>query len=501
MKQAARLISGALAGVFLFAVSDVYTLEPEAREELAAELEEIFSDHAYDNAIWGIEVVSVDGDVVYERNSGKGMVPASNLKLFTTAAAVELLGAGYTYETRLEMTGNVTEDGVLEGDIVIVGSGDPSLGAWHPDENNNAQRVFDGWVSAMKEAGIQTIAGDIVGDGRYFTEEYISGDWDYYDLPYWYAAGSSGLAIEENAFRTTITAAEEVGEKPTITWNPDTAYITIENSVETVAEGGKKNADIVWRKTEGNHFLYDRTIPVGEAINERGSIWDGARYAAFLLKERLAKEEIEVLGDAVNIRDLYDAWRIDKAEDRAVLAVTASPPLSDIITTTNRVSHNLFADMIVRTLGAEKKNEGSFDAGTDVVRDWLKEIGAPAADQFQMVDGSGLAQSNFIQPRQMTHMLVYMSTKAKEGQAFKESMSVGGESGWVSRRFKGTAAEGGKVRAKTGYIGSMRALSGYVTNQSGEEFAFSMICNRYAGSSRGVDELIDKAVVLIAESE
>ncbi len=473
------------------------TAAAASREQLGKELDGIFNQEAFSNAFWGVRIETLDGEVLYDRNGAKGFVPASNMKMFTTSCAVEKLGPDYTYETVVKATGPI-EDGVLKGDLVIVGSGDPSLGAWHPDDSNNAQKVFDEWIAALQESGIEKIEGDIIGDGRVFTKEYINEEWVYWDLPYWYAAGSSGLAIEENCFRTTIAPGEDVGDPARITINPQTAYVTVVNDVETVEAGGESNADIVWRKTEGNVFLYDRTVAIDDVIEERGSVWDGARYTAFLLRERLERDGIPVTGEAVNIRGLDNPARIDKAPRVAVIATTVSPPLSETLKVINRVSHNFFADMVLRTVGHEMENEGSFAAGASVVEDWLEEIGAPQPDGFNIVDGSGLAANNIIQPRQMTYLLRYMRNEAEHGEPFIESMSSAGESGWIKRRMKGTALEG-KIRAKTGYIEYMRGLSGYAQTAGEEELVFSIFCNLYTVPLSQVDEATDAALEVVVE--
>lgn len=469
-----------------------------AAEALTEKINSQLDQDRFSNAHWGMHVITLDGETLFDLDSEKGFVPASNMKLFTTACALEKLGPDFTYETKVQATG-VIEDGTLNGDIVVVGSGDPSLGAWHPDESNNAQKVFDDWIGKLRQAGIKKINGNIVADGRVFNDEFISEDWDYYDLPYWYAAGSSGLAIEENCFRTDIIAGENVGDPPTITINPETEYVTFVNDVETVAEGGSNNADIVWRETEGNHFLYDRTVVVGKTINERGSVWDGELYTVFLFKEALERAGIDVLGEPLNIRHMHDAWRIDKAE-KTTLATSVSPPLSDICKTINNVSHNFMADMVLRTLGYKFGEEGGFGAGAKVVEDWLDEIGAPQADRFSMKDGSGLAQSNFVQPRQMTHMLRYMKSQSPASEAFVNSMSSAGESGWIKDRMKDTPLAG-KVRAKTGYIGNMRGLSGYIQQDDGDTIVFSSFCNLFTCRLGEVDSATDAALIAILEAE
>lgn len=466
-----------------------------ALRRLHADLDAIFDEPKYANAFWGVRIERPDGRVLYERLAGKEFAPASNLKLFTSAAALELLGPDFAYETRLEALGTISTEGVLDGDLVIVGSGDPSLGAWHPDESRGSLWLLSEWVRRIREAGIRRIDGDIIGDGRCFTPDCYSPNWNYGDLPYWYATGTSGLAIEENCFRCVIRPGANVGDPASIEVNPRTDYIQVINQTRTVEAGGPNTADSTWQETEGNTVRFVGTIAMDkEAIHERGSVWDGPRYAAFLLAEALDREGIEVTGEAVNARSLPDAGRIDGVEParRKVLATIVSPPLRELIKVINKPSHNFFADQILRTLGARRGEAGSFEAGARVVREWLKTIGVAQPETIQMYDGSGLARDDFVQPRQVCDLLRYMRQSEKTGPPFIESLPIGGGDGTLSERLRDPVTNG-RVRAKTGYISNVRALSGYIIIDGRDELVFSMICNQYTVPTREVNASQDQA--------
>ncbi len=466
---------------------------------LQRELDSIFDHQDFSTAHWGVRVETLDGRILYDRSGSRSFTPASTMKLFTTAAALDLLGPDFTWETRVDIVGEITPDGVLDGHLVIVGSGDPSLGAWHPEDHCDSACLLPQWVEAVKATGIREIRGSIVGDGRCFPEEYYSGEWDYVDLPYWYAAGSSGLAMEENCFRTQIKPGPGVGDSAVISWNPDTSYITVLNDVETVEAGGTSNADIVWRETEGNLIRYDRTIAIDkEAINERGSVWDGPRYAAHLFLEQLEAEGVSVSGGALNILGVEDLSGIDGVSQRRTIASYSSPSLAETCKVINKVSHNFFADMTLRTLALEKEGRGDFRTGAKVIEDWLARIGAPDPGAVGIQDGSGLARMNFVQPRQMTHLLRYMkSSDSPAGTAFLNSMSIAGVDGWMAGRL-GDEITKGRLRAKTGYIGHVRTLGGYVTAANGEELVFSLMCNLYTVPTRRVSSAQDAACLALA---
>lgn len=463
-------------------------------------LDAVFDEEKYANAFWGVRVEEAGGRVLYERNAGKGFTPASNMKIFTSAAALDILGADFRYETRLEATGTITAEGRLEGDLVIVGSGDPSLGAWHPDKTRDSRQLLADWVAKIREAGIRSIAGDILGDGRCFTEEALSPNWDYSDLAFWYAAPTSGLAIEENAFRCVIRPGAKVGDSARIELIPATSYIRIINETKTVAAGGATNADSTTHDAEGNTKRFIGTIAIdSKEVNERGAVWDGAAYAATLLKEELERQGIAVAGRAANIMMLPDRSRIDAvaSDRRRRIATHTSPPMSELVKVINKPSHNFFADQILRTVALHTLNDSSFDAGAKAMQAWLKEIDAPQPEAFQMYDGSGLAKDDLVQPRQICAVLRHMRRDDVAGRAFYASLPVGGLDGTLESRL-GHPATKHKVHAKTGYISNVRALSGYLTRTDGSEVIFSMICNQFTIPVKEVNASQDAAATLLA---
>jgi serine-type D-Ala-D-Ala carboxypeptidase/endopeptidase (penicillin-binding protein 4) len=473
--------------------------------ELAARLDEVFDTPRYSHAFWGVRVESEEGRVLYDRLGSKCFVPASNMKVFTTACALDLLGPEFHYETRLEAVGSVSTHGTLKGSLVIVGSGDPSLGSWHLDEGPDGRELLSRWVEAVKKAGIREIRGNVIADGRVFSEEYHSDDWELEDYPYWYAAGSSGVAFEENCFRFTTAPGPKPGAPAVITLNPDTDYITVVNHTTTVKAGGKKTADIVWREPRGNTVIFAGTVPIDEKpFEQRGSVWDGNLYAATLLTEALEEAGIRVRGEAQNIRSLApdEVAKMDLAGpgEKKLVAVYHSPPLSDLLKIINKTSHNFFADQLLRTLGSRHGESSDFAESGRVVQQWLEEIGAPEPEKFYMLDGSGLARRDLIQPRQATFVLRSMASKDLTGKAFWESISVSGVDGDLDYRMKAPPLQG-TLQAKTGYIGQVRSLSGRVRNQSGQWLYFSMIANHHLHSLYDADKLIDEACLILAGTE
>lgn len=472
----------------------------QAKAALRAQLDALFDAAVLSDAHWGVRVETRRGEILYDRNGARGFMPASNLKIFTTAAALETLGPDYTWTTTVEATGPIDADGTLQGSLVIVGGGDPSLGAWHPRDGAESAQLLAAWVAQLKAAGVRRIAGDIVGDGRYFNTDFYNPNWDYFDLPYWYAAGSSGLSFEENAFRVRIMPGAAVGDPTRIEINPNTSYITVINESVTAAAGAPSTADSTNHQTEGNVVRFVGQIPIDrEVINERGSIWDAPRYAAHLVMEALEREGIAVDGEARNILAMEPAARAALDAPRTVLIRHTSPPLTNAVNVINEYSHNFFADMVLRTMGRAAGGDGGWDSGVKAVKDWMTRIGAPQVEAFHMKDGSGLASSNIVQPRHFTHVLRHMRNDTPAGRAFYDSLTVAGVGRHLANRLRDPATAG-NVRAKTGFIGFARALSGYVTMAGGEELVFSIICNHHSASVAEVDKVTDAALVLIAST-
>ncbi|QDU35248.1 D-alanyl-D-alanine carboxypeptidase DacC precursor [Poriferisphaera corsica] len=462
--------------------------------EVKEKLDAIFNQEKFANAFWGITVETIDGDIIYQQNRNKQFTPASNMKIFTSAATLDTLGSDFRYETKVDAVGSI-RNGALNGDLVIVGSADPSLGAWHPAGNTESTALFAEWARQIKEAGIDKVYGRIIGDPRILPVEYYNGDWSLSDIPYWYAAGSSGLNIEENTVRIYIAPGKKVGDKPILRIVPDTDYINIVNKAKTVSAGQSTNADVVWRDPESNTVIFSGNVALDKKeYRERASIWNSPKYAAHLFKQALLDAGVEVQGKASNIRDLksFEIEGIDSASKRTTVITHVSPSLHDLAAVVNKPSHNLFADLFGRTLAINTGKSGSFASAAIAVKEWFKSIDGPQPDAVNIYDGSGLSSRNNFQPRQMVHLLRYMATDSKAKESFIQSLPIAGVDGSLGRRLKNSPARG-KVRAKTGYISYARTLSGYIESEAGQPFIFSFMCNNYTVPTREVNAAQDAA--------
>lgn len=437
------------------------------------DLRSIIGEPGWNEADYGVLVVSLDrGDTIFSLNADRPLAPASNMKLYSTAAALYYLGPDFRFSTYLLADGEI-EGGVLDGDLILYGTGDPAISG-RMLESTSA--TFDALADSLLARGIREIRGDIVGDGSYFDDDWIGDGWKEDDRMAWYAAPVGALMFGESMVSVRVLPAGEAGMPAEIRTAPATLDLGIENLVETVSSGSTRvrfehtpTGLAVTGRIRGGHPGVARSIPVVNPAN----------YAASALYATLEDRGIRVTGTVTSIRSPADSpvgmagGRADSSPPR-VLAIHRSPELAEIISVTNHVSHNLFAEALLKTVGRVAFGDGSFAGGARAVEYFLEceaLVDTAAVDQ---VDGSGLSRFNRVTPRTTIKLLDYMA----RGDAWQEYFTSLPEAGSADglRRMYDTAAEG-NLRAKTGTIMNVSALSGYVTSADGERLAFSIMAN------------------------
>ncbi len=468
-----------------------------ARSGLAKQLDQLFEAPQWRNAQWGVQIVDLDtSEVLYERQADKAFMPASNLKLYTTGAALKTLGQDYRFETKIYVNGPV-RGGVLRGDVIIVGSGDPSIsGRYNPDLPTTG--ILAQWARAIRDAGIRKIDGAIIGDDDCFDDEPRSGTWqlDYYQE--WYAAESSGLAINENCWDVTVFPGPRVGAPARIQPTLATKYVTFVNEIITTTPTSKPDEDLdiaIRRPLDGNRVTLHGVIPLDHAPYKLwGSVYNGTLWTVTLLREELERQGVRVRNGAIDIDDIRDKERRLRRNDWRLVHTHVSPPLKQLVAIVNKPSQNFYADQLLKTLGYVRYGRGSFEAGERVVREMLAAAGIDTTS-LRMLDGSGLSRQNLVEPRMTVGLLAYMAWQP-EAKAFFDSLPIAGVDGTLRKRLKGTEAEG-KVHAKTGYIGRVRCLSGYTTTRDRHRVAFSMMVNNYTVTTSMANDTQDSATLLL----
>jgi serine-type D-Ala-D-Ala carboxypeptidase/endopeptidase (penicillin-binding protein 4) len=456
--------------------------------QLQQDLNGIFGAPAFERAQWAAVVQSIgSGEYLYRLNASKLVMPASNMKIVTLSVAAQRLGWDYVFETRVLATGPV-EQGVLNGDLLIVGGGDPSINS-RPD---SPRGVFDAWADLLRTAGVATIDGRIVGDDRAFEVGGLGNGWAWDDLAYGYAAPVGALQYNENAVQVIIRPAPVVGGLASVTLRPGGSGLSVECRV--VTSEANEPANVVERRLPGSgELVVAGRVPIGSPdIVRTASVDSPAQFFVQALHDALVADGIVVRHPPVRWTQLAEAP--DPARGR-VLFTHRSAPLSEIATVLMKVSQNLYAETLLKTLG-KRTGTGTVADGRSVLRDVLDAWGVPA-DSYVLADGSGLSRYNYVTADTLVLILRLMATDPRHAAAFEATLPVAGADGTMAHRMQGTRAEG-NARAKTGSIANVRSLSGYVTTLDGERLAFSIVANHFNVLPDVVDGAIDAAVERLA---
>ncbi|MFV1951595.1 MAG: D-alanyl-D-alanine carboxypeptidase/D-alanyl-D-alanine-endopeptidase, partial [Nitrospinota bacterium] len=415
----------------------------------------IRGDKCLANEKTGIKIVSLDhGDILYDYNSNDLFIPASNLKLITTAAALLNLHPDYRFKTTLSTDGN-TNKGVLEGNLYIKGFGDPML----------ISEELWMMVKDLRNIGIRTITGDIIADDTFFDSERVGNGWGNHIGPQAYNARIGALSLNFNTVTVYVEPAREEGDSPIVILDPLTRFVSVENRAVTISRG-KGNRFIVDRA--GGDKM-DRIIITGEIAKGKKrkrfyrNISNPPLYTATVFRDFLIRENIEVKGKVT---------AGIQPEGVMELVVHDSKPLSLIILDLNKISNNFIAEQILKTMGAEIEGEpGTAAKGLKIVYDFMENIGIDKG-LYTIVDGSGLSRKNRLSADQLLKVLVYMYNDFMLQPEYLSSLSVMGIDGSLNDRLNNTYAER-KIRSKTGTLGGVNSLSGYAKTTGGEIMAFS----------------------------
>lgn len=446
---------------------------------LARTIDRALADPALAHGIQGVLVHSLnDGRVLYEKNKDLVFIPASNFKLITSASALDVLGRDYKFQTSLYASGEQRPDGVLKGDVILVGRGDPLFKYEH----------LEAMAAGIKERGIKFVEGNVVGDDAWFDGVRLGWGWSWDDEPYYYAAQISALNLNKNVVDVWVRPGRKVGARALVRVTPPTSYMTVRNECATSAAGSKKSV-FVDRIRGRNVIRVTGSVPLdykSEGPEEAITMEEPTLFAAQTLAEILYRNGIEVKGRPV---------RGKKPEDAKLLAVHKSPAMSEILALLNKPSDNLIAEVLLKTLGAEVKGKGSAAAGEGVELDFLKKVGLDMT-AVNITDGSGLSRHNYISPQNLVTLLEYMY-RHKHSKVYLDSLPIAGVDGTLRRRMKETAAEG-NARAKTGYVSRVSTLSGFVTTKAGEPLVFSIMMNNHLCRNTEAKAVQDKIIAALA---
>ena len=456
---------------------------------LAQDLDRIFGAPVMAQGLWGVEVASLDsGRVLYARNPRTLMMPASNMKILTLAAAAETLGWDYRFRTTLEAAAPIV-DGTLQGDLFVRGNGDPTINS----RDNRAATLFDQWAAALRGQGITRIAGGVVADaGAFDAVPFGQGwAWDYLDADY--AAPIGALEYNEDVATLTIRPGAKPGDAAALELAPG-AGLTLLHHVDT-GEAGSRTAISLDRRVDGAALDVRGSIAVdGAPVTRAVAVVNPAHYFAHSLLLALTARGIAVDGLPADLAERSPELH---PEPRRVLVESLSPPLRDIATVMMKVSQNLYAETLLKTMGAVKTGTGSTEAGRHAVADVLSSWGI-APGGYVQVDGSGLSRYDYVSADMIVTLLEHLYRDPKHKEAFVATLPIAGRDGTIASRFKHTRAEA-NATAKTGSISNVRSLSGYVRTRDGETLAFSILANSIAIPAATANYIADVAVERLAD--
>jgi D-alanyl-D-alanine carboxypeptidase/D-alanyl-D-alanine-endopeptidase (penicillin-binding protein 4) len=418
------------------------------------------------------------------------VLPASNMKLVTLAAAAERLGWDYTFTTTIRASVPMT-GGVVDGDLVVTGTGDPSIGG----REQPASSVMDAWADRLWQIGLRHVTGRLVGDDRSFPGEPLGPGWAWDDLAWGYAAPVGALQANVDAAEIVVTPGVREGDAATVTITPAESGLGLVSAVATGPAHASTTLSL--SRQPGTDLLrVGGLVAAGSApITRTAAIDRPTSYFLALLQAALLRRGITVDGVPARLLDLPGPEWPPLA---GVLLEHRSPPLRELAQTLMKASQNQYAETLLRVL-AQTNRDGpaTLEGGRDVVRGVLVEWGV-APDTLVQADGSGLSRYNYVTAGTLASILVRMHADVRHREPWLASLAVGGVDGTLERRFKGTAADG-RLRAKTGTLAYVRALSGYVPSADGELLAFVVVLNNVSAPGSQLNAITDAIVLRLAQ--
>lgn len=516
------------------------------KKSLAEEIKVILSQPQLARAHWGIDVVELEsGRALYSLNADQLFLPASNAKLFTTAAALALAGPDYSFSTTVETAGRIDSSGRLLGDLVIVGRGDPNISGRVLPYTLKTERlpadtqVLEEMAGQVASRSLKIVEGDLIGDDTFYAPERYGEGWAQDDLQWIDGAPVSALTFNDNVVFVNIQPGEHEGDRALVTLEPETDYYAIDNRIVTAATGVARKIGM-HREPGSKTVVLWGSLPLGDAgMKEALAIDDPAEFTAQLFRAMLERRGIMITGKAKarhgDIAQFFDLAASSSAGTKSppccmpspqptpspqpetqlpgccmpaakapatppdpaaplVLARHVSLPFIEDVRVVNKTSQNLHAELALRLAGKLGGQGGSFEGGSAAVKQFLLRAGLKE-EEFVLLDGSGLSRRDLVTPSAVTRLLVY-AARQPWGAAFEETLPAASVDGSLSERFLNSPAAG-LIHAKTGTLSHVSALSGYGQTLTGKRFVFSIFCNNHDLPSAKVLGAIDSIVRLL----
>jgi D-alanyl-D-alanine carboxypeptidase/D-alanyl-D-alanine-endopeptidase (penicillin-binding protein 4) len=489
-----RVLKRRLGLLVLFAL---LTSTVSADDGFDRKLRALLTDSPLDNAQIGISIYDITADEsLFRHNDTLLFNPASNLKLFTSAAALELLGPSYRFKTQILSRGRI-EGSRLSGDLVIVGGGDPLISGRF---RSHVTEVLEYWADSLIARGVNEVEGGIVVDNSFFTGPNLGPGWSWDDLTYWYACPLSALSFNDNCVDLKFLPGPTIGSPALIECDPNIGYIITHNMAYTLPAESSFTLDY-YRIPYTNDVTFFGGIPISDTAGEIDyvSVHRPEIYAATVFGSVLATRGVRIKGKITAIEDLEISKRADYSRPNlSPLFTWQSDTLGAVVKVIDTNSQNFFAEQTLLTLGAEKAGEGSFKAGIGVVGTFFDSIGI-GGDDLAMYDGSGLSYINAVKPRAVIDLLRYISA-GPNFETYYETLGNPAADRSVSKRLEGVAGRE-RIRAKTGHIAGVSTFSGFLLGaKSNHLLAFSIMINNYTCPRAHCEAWEDKIVTSLLEN-
>lgn len=459
--------------------------------DLPARLDALVAAPAGSRAAVGIHVVSLkSGETLYARDADQLYVPASNMKLFTAALALTRLGPAYRFETRV-----IRES---SGDVVLVGSGDPSLsGRAYPyarnTPNGNPLAAIEALADQAVATGLRRVDGDIVGDDQRFRWSPYPPSWTEDDIQHDYGAPVSALTLNDNVITILARPGAKAGDLAIISLNPKVEYFMIDNRITTTANG---TSSIRAERLPGTRqILLTGSIGLRSGgAEEIVAVDDPALFAAQALYDALQRRGVAIHGRPVARHRTTEGK--SPVVDGEVLAIRRSPQLVELLQALVKVSQNLHAELMLREVGYARRGDGSPETGYAELLAFVGEVRISPVE-WRSEDASGLARNDEVTPAAVTRLLRHMNT-GSNGALWHSLLPVGGEDGTLGNRLC-CSSDGSRIRAKTGTLSRAIALSGYADSRTLGPLAFSILVNNFAAPTSEVRDWVDKMALELVE--
>lgn len=438
---------------------------------------------------WSVLVKPLNGGKpIYSLSQDRKLIPASNIKLFSSAAILLQLGPDFRYETNLFLSGEKQGE-TWKGPLIVEGGGDPSIGGRF--NGGDLTETFRQWAAELKLQGIKKIDGDVIGIDDYFDDVNLGLNWDPDYREEWYSAEVSALSFNDACIDLIVRGEAKSGQRPSVSLDPPTSYLKIDNDLKTVIHSKNVQGVRIQRIDDKNTLRLSGSVLAKRTTTHYASAPNPTLYFTTVLKETLKREGIAVTGSAKDGDDVETPSR-----DTWLLVHThRSEPLRRLLNACLKNSQNLYAEHFLKTLGAEMYGIGSYTVGSMAVKSVLFRHGCNL-DSIYLADGSGLSRENRANAQAFVDLLSAVE-RSPQGKLFKSFLPESGTSGTLKNRMRDTAAKG-RVYAKTGTLNGVRGLSGYIESRKGNAYAFSMIGNSPTKGYR-ITQIIDDACALIAE--